>query len=77
MSTTCLVIGGTGAQGAAVVRALASSGKYRVKILTRNASSSHAQELRSDTVSLIEGNCFNEADLVKAFEGVDSCFYQH
>jgi uncharacterized protein YbjT (DUF2867 family) len=74
MSTTCLVIGGTGAQGGAVVRSLGSSGKYIVRVLTRNASSTHAQELLSPHVTLIEGNCFNEADLVRAFEGADSCF---
>jgi uncharacterized protein YbjT (DUF2867 family) len=74
MSTNCLIIGGTGAQGAAVVRALSSSGKYNVKVLTRNASSPHAQKLVSPTVSLMEGNCFNETDLVRAFEGIDSCF---
>jgi uncharacterized protein YbjT (DUF2867 family) len=74
MSTTCLVIGGTGAQGAAVVRALDSDGKYKIMVMTRNASSTHAQELRSPNVSFIEGNCFNEADLQKAFKGVDSCF---
>jgi NAD(P)-dependent dehydrogenase (short-subunit alcohol dehydrogenase family) len=74
MPTSCLVIGGTGAQGAAVVRALALSGKYTVKVLTRDVSSSHAQELRAPTVSLIEGDCFNEADLSRAFEGIESCF---
>jgi uncharacterized protein YbjT (DUF2867 family) len=74
MSTNCLVIGGTGAQGAAVVRALASSSKYSIKVLTRDVSSSQAQELRAPTVSLIEGDCFNEADLAAAFKGIESCF---
>jgi uncharacterized protein YbjT (DUF2867 family) len=74
MSPTCLVIGGTGAQGAAVVRALSASNKYTIKIMTRNTSSTHAQELISSNVSLIEGNCFNEADLKKAFSRIDCCF---
>jgi len=74
MSTSCLVIGGTGAQGAAVVRALASSCKYSVKVLTRDVSSSHAQELCAPSVSLIEGDCFNEGDLAAAFKGIESCF---
>jgi NmrA-like family len=74
MPTSCLVIGGTGAQGAAVIRALGSSGRYSLKVLTRDVSSSHAQELRSPSVSITEGDCFNEADLSRAFEGVESCF---
>ena len=74
MATRCLVIGGTGSQGAAVVRALSSSGRYTVKVSTRNASSPHARELLSPTVSLIEWSCFNEDDIVSAFDRIDLCF---
>jgi hypothetical protein len=51
-----------------------SSRRHTIKVLTRNASSPHAQELRSPTVSLVEWNCFNETDLIRAFRGIDSCF---
>src|ERR1700712_4326141 len=74
MSPKILVIGGTGAQGAAVVRVLDATNHYNIVILTRNASSSHAKELASPNVSFIEGNCFNEDDLIKAFQGIDSCY---
>jgi uncharacterized protein YbjT (DUF2867 family) len=79
-SKNLLVIGGTGAQGAAVVRHLAlSQDTYNIKVLTRNARSREALELLSlnspkSAVSLIEGDCFNETDLHAAFAGIDATF---
>jgi uncharacterized protein YbjT (DUF2867 family) len=78
-STTVLIIGGTGAQGASVVRALASSdNNYDIKILARSASSQHAKEIVASSpkknISIIEGNCFNDDDLRKAFQGIDACY---
>jgi uncharacterized protein YbjT (DUF2867 family) len=42
-----LVIGGTGAQGGAVVRHLASTGHYHMVVLTRDTESSHSKDLIS------------------------------
>ncbi|KAF2101698.1 NmrA family protein [Rhizodiscina lignyota] len=72
---TVLIIGGTGAQGSAVVKALSNSGDFHVKILTRDASTTHAKDLAAlPDVSLIEGDPHNEDDLFRAFKGIDATF---
>jgi nucleoside-diphosphate-sugar epimerase len=55
---TVLIIGGTGAQGIPVVKALVHDGAYKVRLLTRDPSSPRArqlQALRPDLVDLVEG----------------------
>ncbi|KAK9316059.1 hypothetical protein V1522DRAFT_428411 [Lipomyces starkeyi] len=42
---TILVIGGTGAQGSAVVKALAHDGEYKVRVMTRSTESNEAKAL--------------------------------
>ncbi|KAJ4474981.1 NmrA family protein [Lentinula aciculospora] len=66
-----LVIGGTGAQGSMVVKALSQSKHYSVRVLTRNANSSRAQHLAGlPNVTLMEGRQDNQKDLHRAFRGV-------
>ncbi|EKG15468.1 NmrA-like protein [Macrophomina phaseolina MS6] len=66
-----VVIGGTGAQGIPVVHALANSGRYSVRVLTRNAQSSRAQDLlKLPNVALIQGKQDSQSDLHAAFKGV-------
>ncbi|KZL80470.1 hypothetical protein CI238_11905 [Colletotrichum incanum] len=66
-----LIIGGTGAQGAPVVKALAESGRYTVRVLTRNVESSRAKDLAAlGNVTLIQGQQTNQEDLHRAFRGV-------
>ncbi|APA16062.1 hypothetical protein sscle_16g108320 [Sclerotinia sclerotiorum 1980 UF-70] len=66
-----LVIGGTGAQGIPVVKALAQSGRYTVRILTRDTNSPRAKELIAlGNVTLIQGHQDNQKDLHRAFRGV-------
>ncbi|KAH9207560.1 hypothetical protein DL95DRAFT_313528 [Leptodontidium sp. 2 PMI_412] len=66
-----LVIGGTGAQGIPVVRALALSERYSVRVLTRDSNSSRAQELlQLPNVHLFQGTQDNQADLHAAFKGM-------
>ncbi|KAL7958002.1 hypothetical protein V8C34DRAFT_165625 [Trichoderma compactum] len=75
MPETVLVIGGTGAQGVPVVKALASDGKYAVRVLTRTASSQEAKELAAiPGVTIFEGDGYYEPTLLKAFEGVSYLF---
>ncbi|KAJ8062330.1 hypothetical protein OCU04_008878 [Sclerotinia nivalis] len=70
-SKEILVIGGTGAQGIPVVKALAESGRYTVRVLTRNIDSSRAKDLVAlGNVTLIQGRQDNQEDLHKAFRGV-------
>ncbi|CAI7662903.1 unnamed protein product [Penicillium pancosmium] len=66
-----LVIGGTGAQGSSVVKALSESGRYSVRILIRDSSSIHATELAAlPNVTLFQGSQDNQKDLHAAFTGV-------
>ncbi|KAJ8103356.1 hypothetical protein POJ06DRAFT_219618 [Lipomyces tetrasporus] len=72
---TILVIGGTGAQGSAVVKALAQDGKYEVRAITRSTASNEAKALaKLPNVTLFQGNPYNEVDLQKAFKGVRLAF---
>ncbi|USP74818.1 uncharacterized protein yc1106_02092 [Curvularia clavata] len=66
-----LVIGGTGAQGVPVVKALSSSNRYTVRVLTRSANSTRAKELSAlPNVALMEGSQDQQKDLHRAFSGV-------
>ncbi|KNG44534.1 hypothetical protein TW65_08613 [Stemphylium lycopersici] len=66
-----LVIGGTGAQGLPVVKAISSSKEFSARVLTRNVNSSRAVELaKLPKVTLIEGNQDSQKDLHRAFCGV-------
>ncbi|KAK4237585.1 hypothetical protein C8A03DRAFT_15889 [Achaetomium macrosporum] len=66
-----LVIGGTGAQGMPVVKALSQSGRYHVRVLTRNVESPRAKQLAAlQNVTLIQGTQDSQQDLHKAFQGV-------
>ncbi|OBT41212.1 hypothetical protein VE00_08099 [Pseudogymnoascus sp. WSF 3629] len=70
-----LVIGGTGAQGLAVVKALAQDGKYDIRAITRSIQSTEAKKLAElPNVTLFEGNPYDEADLQKAYKGVQLAF---
>ncbi|BCR87869.1 uncharacterized protein ACHE_40433S [Aspergillus chevalieri] len=65
------VIGGTGAQGMPVVKALAESGKYRLIVLTRSVESSRAKVLAAlPNVTLLQGAQDNQQDLHRLFRGV-------
>ncbi|UJO17159.1 NmrA-like family domain-containing oxidoreductase himF [Fulvia fulva] len=66
-----LVIGGTGAQGLPVVHSLSGSGRWSVRVLTRNENSERAQQLaKLPNVTLIQGQQDNQKDLHRAFKGV-------
>jgi nucleoside-diphosphate-sugar epimerase len=69
-----LIIGGIGAQGSAIVRALSAAANYDIKVLTRDISSAAAMEVEGlDNVTLVHGNSSNKEDLERAFVGIDAC----
>ncbi|OPB40883.1 NmrA family protein [Trichoderma guizhouense] len=75
MKKTILIIGGTGAQGVPVVKALTSDSKYNLRIVTRNASSKDAQHLAAiPGVTIHEGNAYDEPTLRQALNGVNGIF---
>ncbi len=69
------VVGGTGAQGMPIVRALVADGRYTVRVLTRDTASRRAQELLAlGNVSLLEGSFADEAVLREGFSSCDGAF---
>ena len=74
-TSTIFVVGGTGAQGIPVVRALVADKKYSVRVLTRDAASPRAQALLAlGNVSLLEGTFADEDVLREVFRGCDGAF---
>lgn len=68
-----LVIGGTGQQGGAVVKALLARG-HNVRVLTRNAESPKAKSLSKGGVEIAVGDFSDRDSLVKAIQGTDTVF---
>src|SRR6266498_1258740 len=74
-TSTIFVIGGTGAQGMPIVRALVADRKYSVRVLTRDSTSPRAQALLAlGNVSLLEGSFADEDVLREGFRGCDGAF---
>lgn len=77
-SKTIVVIGGTGAQGKAVIRHLSSLNVYRILVLTRSLTSHPAEELSQlANVELIESQAPSGYDLgafLKAAKQSDYAF---
>ncbi|KAJ7035006.1 NAD-P-binding protein [Mycena alexandri] len=71
-----LVIGGTGAQGTAVINSLLAPSEdgapspYQVRVLTRDPSSRRAKEFASRGIECVQGSFDNLATVAAAFEGV-------
>jgi hypothetical protein len=69
------IIGGTGAQGIPVIKALVADKKYSCRILTRDRTSTRAKQLFSlGNVELIEGTFADETTLRNGFRGCDGAF---
>jgi len=70
---TIFVTGGTGNQGSAVARSLIKNG-FKVKVLTRNASSPKIQSLKNLDAEIIEGDLNNRETFQNALKDVDGIF---
>ena len=69
------VIGGTGAQGIPIVRALVADKKYSVRVLSRDPASRRAKELLElGNVSILEGTFADEEALREGFRNCDGAF---
>ncbi|KIY66644.1 NAD-P-binding protein [Cylindrobasidium torrendii FP15055 ss-10] len=74
-SKTILVIGGTGAQGSAVIgKLLEGPGAYKIRALTRDVSSVGARVLEAKGVELYQGSFVDLKSVEKALEGVYGVF---
>ncbi|HZX08265.1 NmrA/HSCARG family protein [Kribbella sp.] len=65
------VVGATGAQGGAVVRAILADrfGEYAVRALTRNPDTPKAQELAASGAEVVAADLDDEASVRSAFDG--------
>ncbi|MDM4140752.1 MULTISPECIES: NmrA family NAD(P)-binding protein [Mycobacterium] len=73
--SSVFVIGGTGAQGMPIIRALVADQRYSVRFLSRDPDSRRAKELLAlDNVSVLEGSFADEAKLREGFRGCDAAF---
>jgi len=76
MSTpTVLVIGGTGQQGGATIRALLQQGGFTIRTLSRNPDSPSAKKLSEQGVQVLKGDITDKSSLVAAFQGVDTVYF--
>lgn len=77
MSTpTVFVIGGTGQQGGATIRALLrQGGGFTIRTLSRNPDSPSAKKLSEQGVQVFKGDVTDKTSLVAAFQGVDIVFF--
>jgi len=63
------VVGATGTQGASVIDAALQAGTYKIRAITRNASSPRAEILAVRGVEVVTADLNSEESLIKAFEG--------
>lgn len=68
------VVGGTGAQGGGVVDALLASGKYAVRVPSRDPASASAEALKKRGVEVVKGDLLESNSLHAAFEGAHGAF---
>jgi len=74
---TGVIVGGTGAQGTAVVIHLSSVGTYHLKVLTRDIKSSQARHLGSlNNVTLVQSAAsgYDEDSFLLAAKDADFAF---
>jgi uncharacterized protein YbjT (DUF2867 family) len=76
MSTpTILVIGGTGQQGGATIRALLQRGGFTIRTLSRTPDSPSAKRLSEKGVQVLNGDLTDKSSLVAAFQAVDTIYF--
>ncbi|XP_076436816.1 nmrA-like family domain-containing protein 1 [Babylonia areolata] len=68
------VFGATGGQGASVARALAQTGQYSIRALTRDITTQHAQQIRHDGASLIPYDPYDRNSIESALVGAYAAF---
>ena len=65
------IVGATGAQGGAVLRALLGNNEYRIRGLTRDVNSDKAKAVQqlSDEIEMVQCDLNSTDDVQRAFEG--------
>ncbi len=70
------VVGATGSQGGGLARAILNDpdGDFKVRAITRDATSDAARELKNSGAEVVEANVEDKDSLVKAFKGAYGAF---
>ncbi|KAF4156638.1 hypothetical protein CNMCM6069_006536 [Aspergillus lentulus] len=68
-SKVVVVVGATGKQGGSVARSLLQNKNFQVRCITRSPTSAKAKELARLGAEICQADGFNEADLLRAFNG--------
>lgn len=69
------VVGGTGAQGIPVIKALVKDKKYSCRVLSRDPNSQRAKQLLAlGNVEIVEGSFASEETLREGYRGCDGAF---
>lgn len=68
MAKLIVVIGATGVQGGSVISALLKNPEYKIRAVTRNASSEAAKKLAAEGVEVVTANSDDVSSLKAAFE---------
>jgi uncharacterized protein YbjT (DUF2867 family) len=76
MSKLIVVVGATGGQGGSVISAFLkhADGEYRLRGITRNASSEKAKALAAQGVEIAVADLNDEASVERAFQGATAIF---
>jgi uncharacterized protein YbjT (DUF2867 family) len=71
MEKIIAVVGGTGAQGGGLVRAILNDpeGGFKARVLTRKADSNKAKELKDLGAEIVEADIDNKESIINAFKG--------
>ncbi|MFV8225033.1 NmrA/HSCARG family protein [Christiangramia aquimixticola] len=71
MKKIIAVVGGTGAQGGGLVRAILNDpeGGFKARVLTRKADSDKAKELKDLGAEIVEADIDNKESIITAFKG--------
>lgn len=71
---TIVVLGATGQQGSAVVRALAADSEWRIRTISRNPGSEAARRLTERGIEVVAADMDNPASLQAAFKDAHGVF---
>ncbi|PLB40929.1 uncharacterized protein BDW47DRAFT_122999 [Aspergillus candidus] len=74
MNKLIVVLGATGGQGGSVVDSFLQAPGWKVRGLTRNASSEKATALKAKGVEMVQGNTDDQTSLEAAFQGAHAIF---
>lgn len=72
---TILIIGGAGVQNSEVARQVSANKAWTVKLLSRDITNEECRSLDEiENITLIQGDCYDDDTLIKAYEGVHGVF---